>query len=479
MPLETPSITSPPISDGPDASALPSDTDPSPSSVIDDGDNTASIPDVTASAVTSDGAVEATAVTDANSAAASDSVIADSTAASEAASPTASDLDTVSSAAATDSGFPAASNSEAESTAAPTEASVSAESSSDQVSSTPNTVLQTSATIAPTSLRPATSKSPQVPKKPSVTNKANKPTPTTKPQPKPTSNDFVTYIRQVFNLARQHGGKNPNQLVMEWLRHEEYDNLQWSQLVSSIDQKFIQQVNNSGIQPIRTLKDPGTGIDFKVSHLGACMNGVFVVGQASQGATNRPDVAGWGGDLITFYGDWQLAVQGGARRGGGGRRRSLSSHRNENLQERATPLSGGDYARQHMATRTDDNTFKLRDMIEDADCYNIASRLRANPNLSIADEVQANLASGYKTRMQRFFNGRFGSASAAQAIMKDMLVPGNDMLVNVGRTKLIWDVAGLGTTLPFRLKAQDLNDFTKGVVDRLQALVVAEAKGTL
>ena len=81
--------------------------------------------------------------------------------------------------------------------------------------------------------------------------------------------------------------------------------------------------------------------------------------------------------------------------------------------------------------------------------------------------------------MQRFFNGRFGSASAAQAIAKDVLLPGFDILVNAGRTKLIFDVAGLSTTLPVNLDKADLDDFTKGVADRFQALVAAEARGNL
>ena len=251
--------------------------------------------------------------------------------------------------------------------------------------------------------------------------------------------------------------------------------------MGSIDETFIQAVKNSSIKMIRTLKDPGTGIDIKVSHLGACMNGVFVYGQAPGRATNRADITGWGGDLITFYGDWRNAGQGGTRSGGGGKRRSLSSRtRDDELQRRAAAVpNGGDYARQHLATRKDDNTFKLRDMIEDADCYNIATKLKANPAVNIADEIAYNLASGYRTRMQRFFNGRFGSAAAAQAIAKDVLLPGSDLLVNAGRTKLIFDVAGVLTTLPVNLNAKDLDDFTKGVADRFQALVAAEAKGNL
>ena len=198
-----------------------------------------------------------------------------------------------------------------------------------------------------------------------------------------------------------------------------------------------------------TFPDPEyPGLDVKISHFGACANGVLLKGKPSGSDTNRGDVTGWGGDWMTFYGEWRRDSD-------------------------ATP-SGGDYARAHMANLQDDTTFKMRDLVEDADCFNIGMRLHDNPALSIADEIESNLDSGYKTRMQRFINGRF--AENAQAIAKNMLLPGNDVIVNTGRIALIQQAGGFFVKLPLWLSDDDMNDLTGGFRDRLDAVLVEEAR---
>ncbi|KAL8943734.1 MAG: hypothetical protein Q9211_000883 [Gyalolechia sp. 1 TL-2023] len=273
-------------------------------------------------------------------------------------------------------------------------------------------------------------------------------TPPATSAPKP-ADPFVEYVRRLYDLAKEYGGERPaNQLVMEWLRHEEYNDLQWKALIGGVDDGFTEYVEKAGVSSIATFRDPGYGLDVKASHLGACMNGVFLKGPSTGTDTNRADVAGWGGDWMTFYGEWR---------------------RDHDQQP-----SGGNYCREHMAN-AEETTFKLRDLIEDADCYNIGIRLRANPSLSIADEVEQNLASGYKSRMNRFVEGRFGSPADAQAIAKSMLLPGNDILVNTGRIRLIQQAAGLWVKLPLWLSDEDMNDLTKGFSDRLFEIVRLEA----
>ncbi|KAI4134271.1 MAG: hypothetical protein LQ341_006050 [Variospora aurantia] len=90
---------------------------------------------------------------------------------------------------------------------------------------------------------------------------------------------FVLYLRRLHELATQYNGDRPaKQLVMEWLRN------------------FNEAVKKAGVRSIDTFRNPGYGIDFKVSHLGACMNGVFLKGPAAGTKTNWGDVTGWGGD---------------------------------------------------------------------------------------------------------------------------------------------------------------------------------------
>lgn len=236
---------------------------------------------------------------------------------------------------------------------------------------------------------------------------------------------------------------------MEWLRHEDYNGLEWKALIGGVDDDFIDRVKKAGVAPIATFKDPGYGLDVKVSHLGACMNGVYLKGPASGTDTNRADVTGWGGDWMTFYGEWR---------------------RDSDDQPK-----GGKYCVDHMCNVRDDTTFKMRDLVEDADCYNVAMRLRANPALNIADEMERVLAGGYKTRMKNFVEGRFKNPANAQAVAKSMLLPGNDVIVNTGRIKLVQQFGGFFVKLPLWLSDADMDDLTKGFADRLFGIVREEA----
>ena len=270
----------------------------------------------------------------------------------------------------------------------------------------------------------------------------------TPPAPAP-ANPFIAYLRQLHELAVKYKGDRPaNQLVMEWLRHEEYNGVQWKVLIGGVDDDFIEYVKKAGVSSLATFKDPEYGLDVKISHLGACMNGVFVKEPAGGTDTNRADVTGWGGDWMTFYGEW----------------------RRDNDDE----PKGGKYCLDHMCNAVDDTMFKLRDLVEDADCYNVGMRLRANPGLNIADEMEKVLAGGYKMRMKSFVEGRFKDPATAQAIAKSMLLPGKDVTVNAGRIRLIQQEGGLIVKLPLWLSDEDMDDLTKGFADRLFGIVQLE-----
>ncbi|KAL9127255.1 MAG: hypothetical protein Q9217_003835 [Psora testacea] len=270
-----------------------------------------------------------------------------------------------------------------------------------------------------------------------------------KPTAKPTD-AFVAYICQLYNLAKQYGRDRPaNQLVMEWLRHTEYNGLEWTALIGGIDDGFTRHVQAAGVTMLDTFPDPEyAGLNVKISHFGACMNGVFLKGKPATGDTNRGDVAGWGGDWMTFYGEWR--------------------------RDAGKEPSGGAYTRAHMANLVDDTTFKMRDLVEDADCYNIGMKLHDNPSLSIADEVESNLASGYKTRMKRFVKERF--ANNAAAIAKNMLLKLDDPIIAAGRIRLVQQQGGTFAKQPQLLSDADMNDLTAGFKDRLNAVVAEEAK---
>ncbi|KAL8928050.1 MAG: hypothetical protein Q9172_001105 [Xanthocarpia lactea] len=268
------------------------------------------------------------------------------------------------------------------------------------------------------------------------------------PAPKPTD-AFVAYIRRVHTLATQYGGTRPaNQLVMEWLRHIEYNTFQWQRLIGGVDDGFTAYVEAAGVTFIDNFLDPEYGIDVKVSHLGATMNGVFLEGKPSGTGTNRADVTGWGGDWMTFYGEWRRDIN--------------------------TQPDGRQYCLTNMANNVTDSTFKIRDLIEDADGFNIGMRLRADPSLNIADEFERVFASGYKSRMKDFVEGRFGTSANAQAIARTMLEDFGDPIVDAGRILLFQQQGGRLVTLFVLLSEAEKNSFTQGFVDRLSQIVDTE-----
>jgi peptidoglycan hydrolase-like protein with peptidoglycan-binding domain len=258
---------------------------------------------------------------------------------------------------------------------------------------------------------------------------------------------FVAYIHQLYDLAKSHGRRDPSQLVMEFLRHEEYATFKWEQLIGDVDWDFINKVKAAGIPIMREFREPFFGIDLKVSHWGASCNGVFLKGKPSGIATNRGDVAGWGGDWMTFYGEW---------------RRDSDSY-----------SSGYTYCTEKLAKVDGNGTFKLRDLIEDADAYNIAMRIRDGAN--IADEVQAYYkGGGHLSRFKRFVEGRFGNTDNAVAIAKDMLMPGDDTIINGGRIWLIESTGGVPTLMPHLMPASKIDEFCQGFGAMLKERVSQE-----
>jgi hypothetical protein len=234
---------------------------------------------------------------------------------------------------------------------------------------------------------------------------------------------------------------------MEFLRHEDYNDVQWRRLIGELDDGFVNHVNSSGVQMIKEVREPFYGIDIHVSHFGATCNGIYLKGRPSGTSTGRGDVVGWGGDWMTFYGEW--------RRDSG----SFSS--------------GYTYCDQKLAKVDGNGTFKLRDLIEDADGYNIAMRVRDGVN--IADAVDAYYrGGGYLSRMKRFYDARFGSARNAKAIARDMLMPGDDVTINAGRIYLIEKTGGTPTLMPHLLPEGKLDEFCQGFSDVLLARVGQE-----
>ncbi|GAA1644355.1 glycoside hydrolase domain-containing protein [Actinoplanes couchii] len=255
---------------------------------------------------------------------------------------------------------------------------------------------------------------------------------------------FLEYVTKLHQRAVAYGGdRPPNQLVLEFLRHEDYNDLPWRTLIGTVDGTFITYVKQLGIDMVREVRDPFFGIDLKVSHLGASCNGALVDGRPGGNDVNRGDVAGWGGDLMTFYGEW--------RRDSNQYPSGLAYCR-EKLAKVSDPTTGG--------------TFKLRDLIEDADAFNLARRLGGTAN--IADVFTAYYRDGGTlTRFSRYYADRFNGQQNAKAIARTMLTTEADLVILAGRDYLIRSTAGPLTAMPGDLTDENLDAFVQGFAEML------------
>jgi hypothetical protein len=254
--------------------------------------------------------------------------------------------------------------------------------------------------------------------------------------------DFVSYIAQLYAMAKKYGGRRPpDQLVLEFLRHEDYNDSQWDLLIGDVDQGFVSYVKQqSRLRQVRYFRDPFYSIPIKASHFGASANGVLVGRKPTGTATNRGDVAGWGGDLITFYAEWQRDI------------------RNQ--------PSGYDYCRQRLAKEDVKSTFMLDDMVEDADAFIVATKVRDGS--TIPHEVESLFkGGGFRSRFEHFAAERFGSEDRIKQIAKNMLLPSKDALVSLGRDTLINDIAGKSAARPESLPKASLDSFCHGFAEVL------------
>lgn len=295
-----------------------------------------------------------------------------------------------------------------------------------------------------------------------------------------TPEEFVAYIGRVYDLAVQYpnkGSKTANQLVMEWGRHIDYSDsiglgdlvhplllasrLEWGWLAGSIDQDFVEYVNKAGIVMLQTLKDPFYPINTHISHTLAAMNVAYLSGSPSGADINKADAAGWGGDWWQFYGDWR-----------------------NDMDKKTRWANGTNYCADNLATASSTSHFKLLDMVEDADGYNIGMALHNDHTLSIVDQFhELLLGGGYKTRMARFYKGRFGgtmqSASAVASYVLEGRYAGqtDSVLLTAGQQAVIFGVAGPAVRLPGDLPDSELQPFCDGFGNTMANLVANEAEG--
>ncbi|RZB18641.1 DUF1906 domain-containing protein [Streptomyces sp. F001] len=263
--------------------------------------------------------------------------------------------------------------------------------------------------------------------------------------------EFIANIDKLYGLAQSYGKGDPNRLATDYYRQLRYSGTQWQALIAGVDWSFIDYANDNGAELLSDLNDPFTGLTVGPQHLLATAAGQLIKPASSDRHTaNEGDVAGWAGDLMTFYGEW---------------RRDSDSY-----------ASGYTYCTERMAKIGVESSFAIGDLIEDADGFLLAEKMRAGTpiNKAVRDHYEG---TGGATRFQDYVAQRFGSsASTASDAAYAILTNTTNLIISGGRAYLVLSTAGEGVILPHLLPSDKLREYCNGFADSLMARAGLEAR---
>ena len=180
--------------------------------------------------------------------------------------------------------------------------------------------------------------------------------------------DFVKYIDSLqelgFTYSSQPGERDTgtNRRVLQYLRAESYNDRKFQQIIGAADAGFVDYVDANLGRKWDGYIDPEHCIAVHADHWGVSTEGFLKYPAKGVGEVNWADFLGWGGDLVSFYAKWQ----------GDG---------------------DGDAAWCSDELFTPGETFDLRDMIEDADAYNMGTAMHTG-SATVAELTRENLIEG-------------------------------------------------------------------------------------
>ncbi|KAH8665274.1 hypothetical protein BGZ60DRAFT_411098 [Tricladium varicosporioides] len=258
------------------------------------------------------------------------------------------------------------------------------------------------------------------------------------------------------NVEEYNSKESNDVLVMDWVRHLDYNGWAFRIVLREIPQKFLDFMEKTAAPVFPKFQDPlFPNTNFDDSHWAASALGHLLFEQPSGNGVNRGDFVGWGGDLITFYGDWRKEYK-------------------------KSKMNGHDFCMAKFA-RHQGTTFDLEDLVSDSAAYNMGHYLRTTTALHLPDLVTLDFVPGgdYRTRIARFVEGRFGNdKKKIYAVAKEMLTGGpmgpgqtipvlRDGLLN--RNYDIWPWSG-----EYPSQINNLEPFLQGFADVLMIRVSEE-----
>ncbi|SDC27447.1 hypothetical protein [Actinokineospora iranica] len=253
---------------------------------------------------------------------------------------------------------------------------------------------------------------------------------------------YLDYIDALYSTAVAYNNGNPNDLVMQYLRHPRYNGTGsgWDQLLGNVSTDWINYAEaRHRNSRVRSYIDPSWGVRINVDHFGTSAHAMFVKNHGVGTSVNRGDFGGRGGDWCSFYAEWP-----------------------DNGDEFASGLV---FCRERLAKINVTSSFSLSDFIEDVDTLLIGRQVRGGVqiNQAIRDHIGG---TRHLRRFGDFFTVRHnGRAADAVATAKTMLVSGGPELDPVLNTLRL---AVLGDSFPpGSLPAEKLDPFPQGYADLL------------
>ncbi|GAA3007592.1 hypothetical protein Sfulv_51280 [Streptomyces fulvorobeus] len=266
---------------------------------------------------------------------------------------------------------------------------------------------------------------------------------------------FIAYVSRLYNHAVAYKSENnvttnASRLVMEYIRHEKYNGIAWWWLANAYDGDFVEYCNTRGMSVSESFTDSITGYSLDATHLMATANGFLEnPDPSSKGSATGGDVAGWGGDIMTFWADWRNSEQ-----------------------EYASPLT---FSQAKLAIPGTVSSFGFTDMVEDVDGYLLAKYVAGGGNIVTWVTNHYNNGGGL-TRFRDHFDRRFQSATNAYEACRDILLGGDEAKIDLALLKLI---TGAGAALPGDYVllpggGDKFNSFCRGFSDRQLSLIGLE-----
>ncbi|MFD7704999.1 glycoside hydrolase domain-containing protein [Streptomyces caelestis] len=263
--------------------------------------------------------------------------------------------------------------------------------------------------------------------------------------------EFLANIDKLYGIARSYGKGDPNRLVTDYYRKARYADTQWRMLIADVDWSFIEYADSQGAELLSEFTDPFTGNTLGPQHLLATAAGHMIVPPLSdRSRANQGDVAGWAGDLMTFYGEW---------------RRDSDSY-----------ASGHTYCTERLGKTGVTSTFGFSDLVEDADGFLLAERMRSGVPITTAlrDHYEG---TGGAARFKNYLAKRFGGSQATAADAAFHILTTNDVpLINLGRIALEQQQAGGGIVYSHLLPEDMLRPYCRGFADILVERAGVEAR---